>query len=85
MLDAVIYTPADDQYIIAVGTWIEQHKEALALIYQEYDLPKDKTIIKQAHHWYIGQTWVYWPNLDVVKIQYSFLCANTAEFSISIF
>lgn len=54
----VFYSPADDQYIIAVGTWIEQHKEALPLIYEEFDLPKDKTIIKQAHHWDIGQTWM---------------------------
>lgn len=52
------YSPTDDVYIIAVGAWIEQHKEALALIYQEYDLPKDKIIIKQAHHWDIGQTWM---------------------------
>lgn len=54
----VFYSPQEDQYIIAVGSWIDEHHEALPLIMEEFDLPKDKTIVKQAHHWDIGQTWM---------------------------
>lgn len=53
----VFYSPADDQYIIAVGSWIEQSPEAIDLIIEEFDLPKEKTIIQKACHWDIGQTW----------------------------
>ena len=54
----VFYSPAEDKYIIAVGSWIKNNMEALPLIYEEFDLPKNKTILKQAHHWDIGQTWM---------------------------
>lgn len=53
----VFYSPADDQYIIAVGSWIDEHPEAIGLIIDEFDLPKDKTIVQKATHWDIGQTW----------------------------
>ena len=53
----VFYSPAEDQYIIAVGTWIDEHSEALDLIYEEFDLPKEKTILEKAPHWDLGQTW----------------------------
>lgn len=53
----VFYSPADDQYIIAVGSWIDSHPEAIDLIYEEFDLPHDKTIVQKANHWDIGQTW----------------------------
>ena len=53
----VFYSPAEDQYIIAVGTWIDEHSEALDLIYEEFDLPKEKTILDKAPHWDLGQTW----------------------------
>ena len=53
----VFYSPAEDQYIIAVGSWIEEHKEAIDLVMEEFDLPKDKTVVKIAMHWDIGQTW----------------------------
>jgi hypothetical protein len=53
----VFYSPQDDQYIIAVGSWIDDHKEAIDMIIEEFDLPKDKTITKKAPHWDIGQTW----------------------------
>ena len=53
----VFYNPGDDQYIIAVGSWIEQSPEAVDLIIEEYDLPRDKTVVQKATHWDIGQTW----------------------------
>ena len=53
----VFYSPANDQYIIAVGTWIEEHQEAINLIREEFDLPREKTIVQKATHWDIGQTW----------------------------
>ena len=53
----VFYSPADDQYIIAVGTWIDNNSEAIGLIIEEFDLPKEKTIVQKASHWDIGQTW----------------------------
>ena len=53
----VFYQPADDQYIIAVGTWIDDCAEAIDQILDEFDLPREKTIVKKASHWDIGQTW----------------------------
>ena len=53
----VFYSPAEDQYIIAVGSWIEGCTEAIDLIIEEFDLPKEKTIVQKATHWDIGQTW----------------------------
>ena len=53
----VFYSPQEDQYIIAVGEWFNENQEALPLILEEFDLPQDKTVVKQAHHWDIGQTW----------------------------
>lgn len=53
----VFYSPAEDQYIIAVGSWIDSNQEAISLIIEEFDLPKDKTIVQKATHWDIGQTW----------------------------
>lgn len=31
--------------------------EPLLLIIEEFDLPKEKTIVQKATHWDIGQTW----------------------------
>ena len=53
----VFYQPTDDQYIIAVGTWIDQSPEAIDQIIDEFDLPRQKTIVRKASHWDIGQTW----------------------------
>ena len=53
----VFYSPAEDQYIIAVGSCIEGCTEAIDLIIEEFDLPKEKTIVQKATHWDIGQTW----------------------------
>lgn len=53
----VFYSPAKDQYIIAVGSWIDNHAEVIDLIIEEFDLPRTKTIVQKATHWDIGQTW----------------------------
>ena len=53
----VFYSPAEDQYIIAVGSWIDEHPDAIDIIIEEFDLPREKTIVKKASHWDIGQTW----------------------------
>ena len=53
----VFYSPSNDQYIIAVGSWIDENADALDLIIEEFDLPREKTIIQKATHWDIGQTW----------------------------
>ena len=52
----VFYSPSDDQYIIAVGSWIDESPEAINLIFEEFDLPREKTTIQKATHWDIGQT-----------------------------
>ena len=44
-------------YIIAVGTWIDNNSEAIELVIEEFDLPKEKTVVQKATHWDIGQTW----------------------------
>ena len=53
----VFCSPADDQYIIAVGSWIDDNQDAIEYIINEFDLPREKTIVKKANHWDIGQTW----------------------------
>jgi len=53
----VFYSPSDDQYIIAVGSWIDENQDAIDLIIEEYDLPREKTVVQKASHWDIGQTW----------------------------
>lgn len=53
----VFYSPVDDQYIIAVGSWIDDNTDAISQIIDEYDLPREKTIVRKATHWDIGQTW----------------------------
>ncbi len=53
----VFYSPSNDQYIIAVGSWIDGNADAIDLIIEEFDLPREKTIVQKATHWDIGQTW----------------------------
>ena len=53
----VFYSPAEDQYIIAVGSWIDENQNAIELVIEEFDLPREKTIVRKASHWDIGQTW----------------------------
>ena len=53
----VFYNPGDDKYIIAVGSWIDNSPEAIDMIIEEFDLPREQTLVQKAMHWDIGQTW----------------------------
>ena len=53
----VFYHMKDDIFEIAVGKWYDEHPEILSKIIEEFNLPKDKTIVKYAIHWDIGQSW----------------------------
>lgn len=54
----IFYSPAADEYIIAVGRWINENPEAVSLIMEEFNLPSDKTVVQIADHWDIGQKWM---------------------------
>ena len=53
----VFYNPSEEQFIIGVGSWIDEHPQALDLIYEEFDLPRERTVLQKASHWDLGQTW----------------------------
>ena len=38
---------ADDQYIIAIGTWIDESPKPVDQIIDEFDLLHEKTIVKK--------------------------------------
>jgi len=54
----IFYSPEANEYIIAVGQWIKDSPEAVTLIMEEFNLPKDITTIQIAEHWDIGQKWM---------------------------
>ena len=54
----IFYNPEDDEFTIAVGSWIEQFPQAVALIEEEFNLKGTKHEVKTAHHWDIGQRWL---------------------------
>lgn len=54
----VFYSIDTNEYIIAVGHWIHEYPDAIALIMSEYNLPADKTRVQVAEHWDIGQRWM---------------------------
>jgi len=53
----IFYNVNRDIYEIAVGKWVEDCPEAFDVIVEEFNLPKDKAVLKYASHWDIGQTW----------------------------
>ena len=53
----VFYNPEEDHYYIGIGSWINEHPEAEALIIEEFDLSKEKTTLWIKPHWDLGQTW----------------------------
>ena len=53
----VFYNPTANQYIIAVGSWIDENQDAIDAIIEEFDLPRENTVVQKATHWDIGQTW----------------------------
>lgn len=58
-IEVVEHQPTDSETQgVKVGEFSkEQLDEAIDLIYEEYDLPREKTIVQKANHWDIGQTW----------------------------
>ena len=54
----IFYSPEAEEYIIAVGRWINENPEAVPLIMDEFNLPSEKTTVQVADHWDIGQKWM---------------------------
>lgn len=52
-----VFYNTDGTFEVAVGKWIEEYPDAYALILAEFNLPADRTHVKYAIHWDIGQTW----------------------------
>lgn len=53
----IFYNPDNEEYTIAVGSWIEQYPQAVTLIEEEFNLKNTKHSVKTASHWDIGQRW----------------------------
>lgn len=53
----VFYHIDNDTFEVAVGRWFEEYPQAYEEILKEFDLPPEKTSVKYAIHWDIGQTW----------------------------
>ena len=54
----IFYNPETDEYAIAVGEWINQYPQAIAMIEEEFNLQETNHSVKTAHHWDIGQKWL---------------------------
>jgi len=54
----IFYNPETMSFTIAVGSWIEQYPQAVALIVEEFNLEGTIYEVKTAHHWDIGQKWL---------------------------
>ncbi len=54
----IFYNPETMSFTIAVGSWIEQYPQAVALIVKEFNLEGTTYEVKTAHHWDIGQKWL---------------------------
>lgn len=54
----IFYNPETMSFTIAVGSWIEQYPQAVALIVEEFNLEGTNYEVKTAHHWDIGQKWL---------------------------
>lgn len=54
----IFYDPETDVYTIAVGQWIEQYPQAVALVEEEFNLKDTCHEVKTAYHWDIGQKWM---------------------------
>lgn len=53
----IFYNPDNEEFTIAVGSWIEQYPQAVKLIEEEFNLKNTKHSVKTANHWDIGQRW----------------------------
>ena len=53
----VFYNPRTETYEIRVGDWIEQNRDAIDEIVEEFDLEGKKYEVIKDHHWNIGNGW----------------------------
>lgn len=53
----IFYNILNDTYEVAVGKWIEDYPHVYDMILTEFNLPPEKTSVKYAVHWDIGNSW----------------------------
>ena len=50
----IFYNPKNDQYTIMVGSWINDCKECIALVIEEFNLEQTNFVVKTGFHWELG-------------------------------
>ena len=53
----IFYNPNTNQFIINVGSWINEHKECIEEVLEEFDLYNQNVKVEIAPHWEIGCGW----------------------------
>lgn len=53
----IMYNPATDTYQIMVGSWINDHLEAIDVICRQFNLINQKVEVVRSIHWDIGMGW----------------------------
>lgn len=53
----VFYCPTTGDFIIKVGSWIQEFPEAVSLIVKEFNLELDDYRVEESSHWDIGSGW----------------------------
>lgn len=53
----VFYCPTTGDFIIKVGSWIQEFPEAVSLIVKEFNLELDDYRVEVSSHWDIGSGW----------------------------
>lgn len=53
----VFYNPSTDEYVITVGSWIDECPEAKDAIVEEFNLTKTNYRFEKNIHWEIGNGW----------------------------
>ena len=53
----VMYNPATDTYQIMVGSWINEHLEAIDVICKQFNLSNQNVEVIRSIHWEIGMGW----------------------------
>ncbi|MCQ2311178.1 MAG: hypothetical protein MJZ64_05450 [Paludibacteraceae bacterium] len=53
----VFYNPTTDTYQIMVGSWINNNRQAIAMIVEEFNLTNVHYEVKTSYHWDIGNGW----------------------------
>ena len=47
----------NEGFKICVGSWIDKYPEAVQMIIDVFNLPKDNTEVLKDSHWDIGHSW----------------------------